>query len=78
MLKLSRNPDRYWKEVIPLDRTRCREPFGNRRVIENMQDKLGAYSMFASERVKRLQMYADSHVLDMMNKNEQIAFEAEL
>ena len=52
-------------EAEPFNCVRCGNPFGTKRMIENMTSKLGAHSMFAGGALKRLQMCGDCRVIDM-------------
>ena len=57
-------------ETEPFNCVRCAKPFGTRRMIDNMLERLGSHSMFGSpEALRRLQMCADCRVLDMMEKS---------
>jgi hypothetical protein len=51
---------------------KCGNPFGTRRMVENMTGKLGAHSMFASGgALKRLQMCGDCRVIDMASSTDE-------
>jgi ferredoxin len=64
-------------EAEPFLCVSCGKPFGTRRMIERMTDKLGAHSMFAgSGAIRRLQMCSDCRVVDMVNNpNERSIFD---
>lgn len=53
-------------EAEPFNCVRCGNPFGTKRMVENMTGKLGAHSMFAAAgALRRLQMCGDCRVIDM-------------
>lgn len=64
-------------EATPFNCVRCGNPFGTRRMVENMMGKLGAHSMFAGGvALRRLQMCGDCRVVDMMdNRTEGSIFD---
>jgi ferredoxin len=54
-------------EAEPFNCVRCSKPFGTRRMVKNMTDRLGTHSMFApGGALRRLQMCGDCRVIDMM------------
>jgi ferredoxin len=53
-------------EAEPFNCVKCGNPFGTKRMVENMTGKLAAHSMFASGgALRRLQMCGDCRVIDM-------------
>ena len=59
-------------EAEPFNCVRCGNPFGTRRMVENMTSKLGAHSMFAAGgALKRLQMCGDCRVIDMASSKDE-------
>ncbi len=59
-------------EAEPFNCVRCGNPFGTRRMVENMTGKLGAHSMFAAGgALKRLQMCGDCRVIDMASSKDE-------
>ena len=59
-------------EAEPFNCVRCGNPFGTRRMVENMIGKLGAHSMFAAGgALKRLQMCGDCRVIDMASSKDE-------
>lgn len=59
-------------EAEPFNCVRCGNPFGTRKMIENMTGRLGAHSMFAGgAALRRLQMCADCRVVDMMSAKDE-------
>ncbi len=59
-------------EAEPFNCVRCGNPFGTRRMIENMTGKLGAHSMFAAGgALRRLQMCGDCRVIDMAGSKDE-------
>jgi ferredoxin len=64
--------ERILHEAVPFNCVRCGQPFGNKRMVDNMVGKLGMHPMYAGSGLKRLQMCADCRVVDMLeNKDEQ-------
>jgi ferredoxin len=64
-------------EAEPFLCVRCGKPFGTRKMVGNMLDKLAGHSMFAGgDALRRLQMCADCRALDMMeNRSEATIFD---
>jgi len=59
-------------EAEPFNCVRCGNPFGTRRMVENMTGKLGTHSMFATGgALKRLQMCGDCRVIDMASSKDE-------
>jgi ferredoxin len=59
-------------EAEPFNCVRCGNPFGTRRMVENMTGRLGAHSMFATGgALKRLQMCGDCRVIDMASSKDE-------
>ena len=59
-------------EAEPFNCVRCGNPFGTRRMVENMTSKLGSHSMFAAGgALKRLQMCGDCRVIDMASSTNE-------
>jgi ferredoxin len=59
-------------EAEPFNCVRCGNPFGTRRMVENMTGRLGAHSMFATGgALKRLQMCGDCRVVDMVSSKDE-------
>jgi ferredoxin len=59
-------------EAEPFNCVRCGNPFGTRRMVENMTGKLGAHSMFATGgALKRLQMCGECRVIDMASAKDE-------
>jgi ferredoxin len=59
-------------EAEPFNCVRCGNPFGTRRMVENMTGKLGSHSMFAAGgALKRLQMCGDCRVIDMASSKDE-------
>jgi len=59
-------------EAEPFNCVRCGNPFGTRRMVENMTGRLGSHSMFAGGgALKRLQMCGDCRVIDMASSKDE-------
>jgi len=59
-------------EAEPFDCVRCGNPFGSKRMVDNMLSKLDQHSMFTGgDARKRLQMCAECRVVDMVESNDQ-------
>ena len=59
-------------EAEPFNCVRCGNPFGTRRMVENMTGRLGAHSMFAAGgALRRLQMCGDCRVIDMASSKDE-------
>ena len=59
-------------EAEPFNCVRCGNPFGTRRMVENMTGRLGAHSMFATGgALRRLQMCGDCRVIDMASSKDE-------
>jgi len=59
-------------EAEPFNCVRCGNPFGTRKMIENMTGRLGAHSMFAGgSALRRLQMCGDCRVADMVQSKDE-------
>ena len=59
-------------EAEPFNCVRCGNPFGTRRMVENMTGRLGAHSMFATGgALRRLQMCGDCRVIDMAGSKDE-------
>ncbi|MGH8677910.1 MAG: 4Fe-4S binding protein [Burkholderiales bacterium] len=69
--------ERVLNEDQPFNCVRCGKPFGTRRMIDNMVDRLVGHSMFTSaEALQRVRMCADCRVIDMMqSKNDLTIFD---
>lgn len=59
-------------EAEPFNCVRCGNPFGTKRMVENMTGRLAAHSMFAGgAALKRLQMCGDCRVIDMASSTNE-------
>jgi len=59
-------------EAEPFNCVRCGNPFGTRRMVENMTGRLGTHSMFAAGgALRRLQMCGDCRVIDMAGSKDE-------
>jgi ferredoxin len=59
-------------EAEPFNCVRCGNPFGTKRMVENMTGRLGTHSMFATGgALKRLQMCGDCRVIDMASSKDE-------
>jgi ferredoxin len=61
-------------EAEPFECVRCGNPFGSRRMVDNMLAKLGQHSMFSAKgALQRLQMCGECRVVDMVECTEELS-----
>ncbi len=71
-LEPSAREPRTLNEAEPFRCVSCDKPFGTRRMIESMLERLQSHAMFAGEGARRLRMCADCRVVDMMSERDEM------
>ena len=59
-------------EAQPFHCVACSKPFGTKRMVENMVERLSGHSMFSGPGTRRLQMCSDCRVVDMFDNKDEI------